>query len=132
MLIFHRVSAILDLRWNNVGLIGGRQLISALDTNKTVVKLELAGNNTPEDILRSIGSLTFYLCLIKFWNMSGKDWCHDSAFLSVMDGYFAMLHWAVCGRSANNCPNYSKVYTRPGSVFTKILIVRIVLFLEFF
>lgn len=45
-----------DLRWNNVGLIGGRQLLSALDSNHTVVKMELAGNNTPNDILKSIGT----------------------------------------------------------------------------
>ena len=45
----------LDLRWNNVGLLGGRSLLSAMESNKTVVKLELAGNNTPNDILKAIG-----------------------------------------------------------------------------
>ena len=44
-----------DLRWNNVGLLGGRALLNALDYNKTLVKLELAGNTTPNDILRAIG-----------------------------------------------------------------------------
>ena len=48
-----------DLRWNNVGLIGGRHLIHALESNKSLVRLELAGNNTPNDILKAIGTLTY-------------------------------------------------------------------------
>ena len=50
-----RLDCFLDLRWNNVGLLGGRSLLSAMESNKTVVKLELAGNNTPNDILKAIG-----------------------------------------------------------------------------
>lgn len=44
-----------DLRWNNVGLVGGRALLSALDHNKTLKRLLLAGNNVPADVLRSVG-----------------------------------------------------------------------------
>jgi len=45
-----------DLRWNNVGLVGGRALLAALDHNKTLTRLLLAGNNVPADVLRSIGA----------------------------------------------------------------------------
>ena len=38
-----------------MGLIGARTLLSAFDYNKGLVKLELAGNNIPNDVLRAIG-----------------------------------------------------------------------------
>ena len=44
-----------DLRWNNVGLLGGRAILEMLNTNKTLCRLELAGNNIPSDILKAIG-----------------------------------------------------------------------------
>ncbi|CAL1532646.1 unnamed protein product [Lymnaea stagnalis] len=44
----------LDLRWNNCGLLGGRALLEMLQSNKTISRLELAGNNVPTDILKSI------------------------------------------------------------------------------
>lgn len=54
-----------DLRWNNVGLLGGRAILEMLQTNKTVSRLELAGNNIPSDILKSIGNLkTVYITLL--------------------------------------------------------------------
>lgn len=46
---------VLDLRWNSVGLLGGRAILEMLKTNKTICRLELAGNNFPGDILKSIG-----------------------------------------------------------------------------
>lgn len=46
---------VLDLRWNSVGLLGGRAILEMLKTNKTICRLELAGNNIPGDILKSIG-----------------------------------------------------------------------------
>jgi len=52
---------IADLRWNNVGLVGGRALLAALDHNKTLTRLLLAGNNVPADVLRSLG---VYTCLL--------------------------------------------------------------------
>jgi len=33
----------LDLRWNNIGLLGGRELLEALKYNKRLVGLELTG-----------------------------------------------------------------------------------------
>lgn len=44
-----------DLRWNNLGLLGARALLGALSSNKNIIKLELAGNNVPNDVLRSLG-----------------------------------------------------------------------------
>ncbi|XP_077022369.1 leucine-rich repeat-containing protein 45 isoform X2 [Tamandua tetradactyla] len=43
-----------DLRWNNVGLLGGRALVNCLPSNRTLWSLELAGNNVPGDILRAV------------------------------------------------------------------------------
>lgn len=44
-----------DLRWNNIGLLGGRALVNCLPGNRTLWKLDLAGNNIPGDILRAVG-----------------------------------------------------------------------------
>lgn len=44
----------LDLRWNNCGLLGGRALLEMLQSNKVLSRLELAGNNVPSDVLKSI------------------------------------------------------------------------------
>ena len=50
-----QIVLILDLRWNSVGLLGGRAILEMLKTNKTICRLELAGNNIPGDVLKSIG-----------------------------------------------------------------------------
>ena len=47
-----------DLRWNDIGLLGGRALVNCLPRNKTLWRLELAGNNVPGDILRAVGTGT--------------------------------------------------------------------------
>lgn len=47
-----------DLRWNNIGLLGGRALVNCLPGNRTLWKLDLAGNNVPGDILRAVGMST--------------------------------------------------------------------------
>lgn len=44
-----------DLRWNNIGLLGGRALLEAVQNNKSVVQLQLAGNNIPSDTLKALG-----------------------------------------------------------------------------
>lgn len=44
-----------DLRWNNIGLLGGRSLLDALHQNHTLLQLEMAGNNIPSDTLKAIG-----------------------------------------------------------------------------
>uniref|UniRef100_A0A452UP37 Leucine rich repeat containing 45 n=1 Tax=Ursus maritimus TaxID=29073 RepID=A0A452UP37_URSMA len=43
-----------DLRWNSIGLLGGRALVNCLPRNRTLWRLELAGNNVPGDILRAV------------------------------------------------------------------------------
>lgn len=50
-----------DLRWNNVGLLGGRAIVEMLQTNKIVTRIELAGNNIPADVLKSIGKIFLQL-----------------------------------------------------------------------
>jgi Ran GTPase-activating protein (RanGAP) involved in mRNA processing and transport len=47
----------LDLRWNNIGLVGGKAILSSLKKNNSLYKLELTGNNIPDDIVDSIGEL---------------------------------------------------------------------------
>uniref|UniRef100_A0A3Q2Z4X9 Leucine rich repeat containing 45 n=1 Tax=Hippocampus comes TaxID=109280 RepID=A0A3Q2Z4X9_HIPCM len=42
------------LRWNNIGLLGGRCLLEALQSNHGVEQLELAGNNIPSDTLKAL------------------------------------------------------------------------------
>ena len=44
----------LDLRWNPVGLLGGRALCSALQVNKTLASVLLTGCDVPADIARAI------------------------------------------------------------------------------
>lgn len=42
------------MRWNNIGLLGGRALVSSLPSNRTLWRLELAGNSVPSDVLRAV------------------------------------------------------------------------------
>lgn len=44
------------MRWNSIGLLGGRCLLEALQHNKSIMKLELAGNNIPSDTLKALGT----------------------------------------------------------------------------
>ncbi|XP_033037522.1 leucine-rich repeat-containing protein 45 isoform X2 [Trachypithecus francoisi] len=43
-----------NLRWNNIGLLGGRALMNCLPSNRTLWRLDLAGNNVPGDVLRAV------------------------------------------------------------------------------
>lgn len=52
-----------DLRWNNIGLLGGRSLLEALQKNTSLVQLEMAGNNIPSDTLRGLGKECVCVCL---------------------------------------------------------------------
>lgn len=45
-----------DLRWNHIGLLGGRALANCLPSNRTLWRLELAGNSIPSDVLRAVGT----------------------------------------------------------------------------
>lgn len=49
---------VVDLRWNNIGLLGGRSLLEALQQNKALVQLEMAGNNIPSDTLKALGKVS--------------------------------------------------------------------------
>lgn len=57
-----------DLRWNNIGLLGGRALVNCLPSNRTLWKLDLAGNNIPGDILRAVGMGTRGCYLLTSWS----------------------------------------------------------------
>jgi len=43
------------LRWNNIGLVGGKALIEAFKLNRTLDKIELNGNDMPDELKKSIG-----------------------------------------------------------------------------
>ena len=47
----------LDLRWNNIGIIGGNSLLDLLKTNTTLSKVDLQGNHVPKEILKAIGKI---------------------------------------------------------------------------
>lgn len=44
-----------DLRWNNIGLIGARLILKALTRNKSILKLDISGNDIPLEIQKSVG-----------------------------------------------------------------------------
>lgn len=45
------------MRWNNIGIIGGRVLLTALEVNKTLCELQITGNNIPVDIVTAIQTM---------------------------------------------------------------------------
>jgi len=45
-----------DLRWNNIGLVGGKGLLNALKKNHTLMQLQIAGNNIPDEIADAIST----------------------------------------------------------------------------
>ena len=55
---FHVMFPGADLRWNNLGVLGGRKLLGALRNNSSLVKLRLEGNGIPSDITDAIGQFT--------------------------------------------------------------------------
>ena len=48
-----------DLRWNNVGIIGGNSLLDLLKTNTTLSKLDLQANHVPKEILKLLSLRKF-------------------------------------------------------------------------
>ena len=52
--------SMLDLRWNNIGVIGGRALLSALTRNHTLLTLSVEGSNVPKDMVEAIGIVLHY------------------------------------------------------------------------
>lgn len=45
----------LDLRWNNIGFLGGRVLVNCFFSNRILWRLELVGNSVFGDIFRVVG-----------------------------------------------------------------------------
>ncbi|KAJ3323547.1 Elongation of fatty acids protein 2 [Blyttiomyces sp. JEL0837] len=43
-----------DLRWNNVGLLGGRAALESIQNNFIVQEVDVSGNEVPDDITRAI------------------------------------------------------------------------------
>lgn len=75
------LTAFTDLRWNNIGLLGGRSLLEALQKNKRVVELEMAGNNIPGDTLRALGKSCVVMPFC-FNDLKGNPLYQDSAVYS--------------------------------------------------
>ena len=48
------------MRWNNIGLVGGKRLITALKKNYTITQLLIVGNNIPDDVVDAISEFIFY------------------------------------------------------------------------
>ncbi len=44
-----------DLRWNSLGVLGGRKLLNALRSNGSLRRMRVEGNNIPSDITEAIG-----------------------------------------------------------------------------
>ncbi len=49
----------IDLRWNNIGLVGSRALLASCQSNSTLSELHLVGNNIPDDIMENISKYLF-------------------------------------------------------------------------
>jgi hypothetical protein len=45
---------IIDLRWNNLGVIGGKALADSMKTNSSITTLDVAGCDVPDEILTTI------------------------------------------------------------------------------
>lgn len=60
-IISNRKAGSADLRWNNVGLIGGRALLVLCQSNGTLEELQLVGNNIPDDVMQSIGTFIAFV-----------------------------------------------------------------------
>ena len=46
-----------DLRWNSIGILGSRTLLSSLKHNNTILHIHLDGNSIPVDILDAFGKV---------------------------------------------------------------------------
>ena len=54
--MFNLNSILKDLRWNNIGLVGGKGILASLKKNHTLSQLQIAGNNIPEEIEDAISN----------------------------------------------------------------------------
>ena len=55
-----KLKVIKDLRWNNIGIVGGRAILELLKRNSTLIRLEITGNEVPDDLATAISILYFY------------------------------------------------------------------------
>lgn len=62
----------LDLRWNNIGLVGAKGLLAALKKNHTLTQLQVTGNNIPEDLADSISKFFGRIFYFKIFNLKNK------------------------------------------------------------
>ena len=62
-----------DLRWNNIGIVGGRSALAMLQYNKTLTDLELSGNNITQDIVKAIGEIVY----VKHEKFADSLWFHE-------------------------------------------------------
>ncbi len=53
--MYKHLCVCVDLRWNNIGVLGGRKLLFALKGNTSLVILRVEGNSIPADITEAIG-----------------------------------------------------------------------------
>ena len=42
----------IDLRWNNCGLVGGRAFLDLLQWNQALIEVDLIGNEMPDGIVK--------------------------------------------------------------------------------
>ena len=56
----------IDLRWNNLGISGGKALLEGLQRNGSMIELMLAGNKVSDETLRAVDH-----CLHKVWTEYG-------------------------------------------------------------
>jgi hypothetical protein len=48
------VNTLTDLRWNNLGILGGRDISDAMKWNYSLVDLELGGNDINEEAIHAV------------------------------------------------------------------------------
>ena len=61
---FDSITNIIDLRWNNLGLLGGKAIAEGVKHNHSLVVLDLAGNDIPEEYTTAIGNQTILFIFI--------------------------------------------------------------------
>ena len=57
MHVFFFSLCVTDLRWNSIGILGSRALLSSLKHNNTILHIHLDGNSIPVDILDAFGKI---------------------------------------------------------------------------
>ena len=101
-----------DLRWNNIGLLGGRAFIEMLKANKILSRLELAGNNVPTDIAKAIGLLVHHSTSLSLSDVSLQcQW---------MNYFFSQEEWSPYSLR-ENCHNVNFHWKKRSKVDSGLL-----------